>query len=144
MKMRCMISALAAFLVVFVSGAALAGDGNVQYLDTRQETLNDVEIASKALSNESIVITAFGGSDAVLRSIYQAAIEYEKTTDKDLVFLQAPDRDAEPNSTEFQIFIQGRHTNTLLAVGERIDDQARAFNDLKANIEDGLRRVQGQ
>ena len=141
MRMHCMISAMATLLAILVSGPVSAGDGKVGDADLRDKEQLVIDAAPIVASKDKIAVIVFGGSEAVLRSIYQAAVEYEKTTDKELVFLQAPDRDTDPNSTEFQIFIQGRHTNTLVAVGDRIDDQGKAFDDLKANIEDGIERL---
>lgn len=140
MTIRFMSLALAAFLAVLVSGAASAGDGKVQYDDLREAPQNAIEVAPIVASKDRTVIIAYGGSDEVLRAVYNAAGEIEKATNEDIFFLQAPDRDADPNVTEFAIYMRGEHIGSLISDGNNLQKD-QVLSEITTAIEKGLERL---
>ena len=138
--MRCVISNLSAFLAVLVSGTASAGDGKIQYDDLREAPQNVIEIAPIVASKDRTAIIAYGGSDEVLRVVYTAAGEIEKTTDEDIFFLQAPDRDGRADITEFAIYMRGEQIGSLISDGNNLQKDP-VLTEITTAIEKGLERV---
>ena len=130
---------LAGLLFTFAP-RVLAGNGQVQYRDLRDKEQVVIDLAPIAASKDRTAIIAYGGSDEVLRAVYTAAQKIEKTTDEDIFFLQAPDRDGDPSVTEFRIYTHGVHTSTMISSGDNLQ-KGQVLAEVTAAIQKGLERV---
>ena len=138
--MKTMSTLVATGLLLTFVWHASAGDGKVQYDDLREAPQNAIDIAPIVASKDRTAIIAYGGSDEVLRAVYTAATEIEKTTDEDIFFLQAPDRDDRADITEFAIYMRGEHIGSLISDGNNLQKD-QVLSEITAAIEKGLERV---
>lgn len=138
--MKILSTLVATGLLFTFPSHALAGDGKVQYADLRDKEQAVIDAAPIAASNEKTAIIAYGGPDEALRAVYIAAGEIEKTTDEDIFFLQAPDRDGDPTKTVFEVYTRGVRTGAIV-IGENLPAQADVEADFKGMVFRGLERV---
>lgn len=139
--MKILSDLVATGLLLTFASHVLAGDGKVDYADLRDKEQAVIDAAPIFASKEKTAIIAYGGSDEVLHAVYTAAQEIEKTTDEDIFFLQAPDRDGDPNVTEFRIYTRGVHTGTFTSVGGELKDAKSTLRVVRNAVVDGLERV---
>ncbi len=89
--------------------------GRVLYADIRGRDADFVKLAPGAASSGRVSVIVYGGSDPLLRAVYEAAQAYAASGPKrDIYFLQASDNDDDPNTVNVTVWSNGRKHRTII------------------------------
>ncbi|GAB5469825.1 MAG: hypothetical protein Kilf2KO_28550 [Rhodospirillales bacterium] len=106
--------------------------GRVMFADIRGKSEGFVEDAPGAASSGRVSVIVYGGSDPILRAVYEAAQAYSTSgPSRDIYFLQADDNDDDATTVKISVWSNGWEYG-VIEVDNAGNAQSQDFSDLRS------------